>query len=77
MKTCPDCALANEERFPACVVCHASLADVRSTPAADPAHPAHPEHARHALNRRRGRAAPRQLAWAVACYVLFICALSV
>ena len=74
MKICPECALTNEERFPACVVCHASLADVRSTPSSDPAHP---EHARRALAHQRGRIARRQLAWAVVCYVLFICGLTV
>ena len=58
MKICPECALANEERFPACVVCHASLGDVRSTPSADPAHP---EHARRALDEERRRITRRQL----------------
>ena len=74
MKICPDCALSNEECFPACVVCHASLADVRSTPSPDPAHP---EHARRALDGRRRGVARRQVAWAAVCYGLVICGLAV
>ena len=69
MKICPDCALANQERFPACVVCHASLADIASTPAADPAHP---EHARRDLDRRRRQTARHQLIWATICYLLVV-----
>lgn len=74
MKICPDCALANEERFPACIVCHASLADVGSTPAADPEHP---EHAQRKLTRQRHRIARRQFGWAAVCYVLVITGLAV
>ena len=74
MKICPECALANEERFPACVVCHASLADIRSTPAADLTHP---EHARRALDRRRYGIERRQLGWAAVCYVLVIAGLAI
>ncbi len=73
MKICPDCTLANEERFPTCIVCHAPLADVRSTPSADPAHP---EHARRALARQRRWHTRRQLAWAAFCYVSVITGLS-
>lgn len=69
MKICPDCALANEECFPVCVVCNASLADIRSTPAADPAHP---EHERRVLDGERRRVARRQVAWAAGGYVLVI-----
>ena len=64
MKICPDCALANEERFPACVACHTSLADVASTPSSDPTHP---EHTRRVLDRQRREVARRQVAWAVVC----------
>lgn len=74
MKICPECDLTNEERFPACVFCHASLADVRSTPAADPRHP---EHAQRRLAGQRRRLARRQFAWAAACYVLVITGLAV
>ena len=69
MKICPECALANEERFPTCIVCHTPLADVRSTPAADPAHP---EHTRRALDRQRRALTRRQLGWASACYLAVI-----
>ena len=69
MKVCPECALANEERFPTCIVCNAPLADVRSTPSADPAHP---EHTRRALDEQRRRLTRRQLGWASACYVAVI-----
>ena len=69
MKICPECALTNEERFPTCIVCHTSLADIRSTPSADPAHP---EHARRALDRRRRSVTRQQLGWASACYLMLI-----
>lgn len=69
MKICPECALTNEERFPTCVMCHTPLADVCSTPSADPDHP---EHARLALTRERHRLGQRQLGWAAVCYVLVI-----
>ena len=69
MKICPECALANEERFPTCIVCNASLADVRSTPSADPAHP---EHARRALDLQRRQVTRQQLGWASACYLAVI-----
>ena len=50
MKVCPQCAFANEERFPACLWCNALLVNVPSTPAADPDHP---EHARRKLAGER------------------------
>ena len=69
MKICPECALANEERFPTCIVCNTSLAEVHSIPAADPAHP---EHARRALDRQRYWLTRRQVGWASACYLAVI-----
>ena len=74
MKICPDCALANEERFPVCVVCSASLAEVRSTPSRDPHHP---EHARRELQRQRRWAARRQAASAAFFQGLVITGLAV
>lgn len=62
MKICPECAFANEERFPACLWCNALLVDVRSTPAADPDHP------EHALRERQAQRHSRQRAQ-VACWL--------
>ena len=66
MKICPECALTNEERFPACVRCNALLVGVRSTPAADPNHP---EHAQRLLHRQRGRRQRWQLLFVLVSYV--------
>ena len=74
MKICPHCALANEERFPACLWCNTPLMDVRSTPSADPTNP---EHRRRARNRQRQWATRRQLAFAVGMYVLAVVGLAV
>ena len=65
MKICPQCAFANEERFPACLWCNALLVNVRSTPAVDPSHP---EHARNERDQQRHASRRRQLAFAVWCY---------
>ena len=73
MKICPDCALANEERFPTCIVCNVSLADVPSTPSADPAHP---EHARRAREQERRWITRRQLGWAAVCDVAIVTGLA-
>ena len=69
MKICPDCAFANEERFPTCILCYTSLANARSRPHADPNHP---EHAARALQRKRRWITRRQLAWAAVCHTAVI-----
>ncbi len=69
MKICPDCAFANEERFPTCVWCNTVLASVKSTPAADPAHP---EHARRRLAGERHSYRRAQLCFSVACYAAIL-----
>lgn len=74
MKICPECAFANEERFPTCVWCNAVLAHVKSTPAADPAHP---EHARDHLRRQRHSHHTAQRRFAAGCYVAAITFLAV
>ena len=75
MKICPQCAFANEERFPACLLwCNELLVNVCSTPAADPDHP---EHIRNQRDRRRYASRRRQLAFAVLCYVLLTTLLAV
>ena len=65
MKVCPDCAFANDERFPTCVFCKAMLVDVISTPAADPNDP---EHARRALTEKRWQITRGKLRFATICY---------
>ena len=74
MKICPECAFANEERFPTCVWCNAVLANVRSTPSADPAHP---EHARDRLRRERHSHQSVQRRFAACGYVAVITFLAV
>lgn len=74
MKICPECAFANEERFPACVWCNTVLVQVKSIPSADPAHP---EHARVRLTRRRHSHQNAQRRFATLCYVLSITFLAV
>lgn len=69
MKICPECAFANEERFPACVWCNALLVDVKSTPAADPGHP---EHFQRRLHGERHRHHRHQLSLVLASYVATI-----
>lgn len=36
MKVCPQCSFANDERFPTCAYCSASIADVASIETVDP-----------------------------------------
>ena len=55
--------------MPTCAACHASLADVRSTPAADPAHPEHLERLRQEGRRWVVR---RQVGFTVGQYVAVI-----
>ena len=69
MKICPQCAFANEERFPACLWCNELLVNVRSTPAADPLHP---EHAQRALHRARHTRHRRE--WLAAALVYAVAA---
>lgn len=66
MKICPECAFANEERFPACVWCNALLVDVKSTPASGPDHP---EHARRTRLEKVSRRRRSQLLFVLASYV--------
>ena len=65
MKVCPQCAFANEERFPACLWCNELLVNVPSTPAADPEHP---EHAQRKLDGERHARWHRQWVFAAAVY---------
>lgn len=74
MKICPECAFANEERFPACVWCNAVLVHVRSTPSADPAHP---EHAHDLRLRQRHSRLRAQRRFATSCYLAAIIFLTV
>ena len=74
MKVCPQCAFANEERFPACLWCNALLVNVQSTPAADPDHP---EHAQRKLDRERHVRSHRQWMFAAAVYCLAAMGLAV
>ncbi len=73
MKICPECAFANEERFPACLWCNALLVNVPSTPSPDPNHP---EHAARRLARKRWSRQQRQQGLALGCYVAGIAALA-
>ncbi len=74
MKICPECAFANEERFPACLWCNALLTSVRSTPAADPTHP---EHAQRRLAVQRHTRRRGQHVFALLCYAATITFLAV
>ncbi len=74
MKICPQCALSNEECFPACLWCNTLLADVRSTPSTDPRAP---EHRQRALAGQRQKATRRQLGFAAVSYTLAITFLAV
>ena len=67
MKICPSCLLSNEERVPACVWCNTVLANVRSTPSADPNHP---EFLREKLARERAGIKRGQIGFAAVSYVL-------
>lgn len=69
MKVCPNCAFTNEERYPTCLLCHTVLADVPSTPSADPDHP---EHEQRALLQKRWKLVRRQLFSAGFFYALTI-----
>ncbi len=71
MKVCPQCAFANPERFPACIVCNTLLVDVKSTPASDPNDP---EHERRALGEARRRAGHQQVCTFALVYAVFIVA---
>ena len=74
MKICPECAFANEERFPTCVWCNTVLVNVRSTPSADPTHP---EHAANHLRLQRRSHHTAQRRFAAGCYVTAITFLAV
>ena len=74
MKICPECAFANEERFPACLWCNTVLTEVRSTPARDPGHP---EHARQRLLGERHSRLRGQRCFAAACYVALVVFLTI
>ena len=67
MKICPECALANEERFPACLWCNTVLTDVKSTPSPDPDHP---EHLQRRMARKRQGRRQTQLFLAACCYAI-------
>lgn len=67
MKICPECAFANEERFPACLWCNTVLTDVKSTPSPDPNHP---EHFQRQLLRQRQTRWRTQLVLAALCYAV-------
>ena len=69
MKVCPQCSFANEEQFPTCVYCNASIVDVPSIPSADPSHP---EHEQRALSERRRKDMRHQLRFAGILYALVI-----
>jgi hypothetical protein len=69
MKICPNCAFANEERFPACLLCNTLLVDVRSTPCTDPKHP---EFAQQALNKERRQITRGQVRAAILLYAAVI-----
>ena len=66
MKTCPNCRLANEERFPACLWCNTVLVDVRSDPSANPNDP---DYHRQKLSRERQELTRRQIVNATAGYI--------
>ncbi len=74
MKVCPQCAFANEERFPACLWCNEVLVSVPFTPAADPDHP---EHAQRKLNGERHERLHRQWLFATFVYCLVATGLAV
>ncbi len=74
MKICPECAFANDERFPTCVWCNTVLVNVKSTPSADPSHPEHADAWR--LRRRRARQVA-QLRFAVLCYSVLLTSLAI
>jgi hypothetical protein len=69
MKVCLNCSFHNDERFPICVWCDASLADVPFTPSTNPDDP---EHARRALREERRLLVHRQVSFATFCYLLVI-----
>ena len=62
MKVCPQCAFANPERFPACIVCNTVIVDVASTPSQDPNDPEHQQRAIAEARRRIGRQQVRTIA---------------
>jgi hypothetical protein len=69
MKACPKCAFSNEERFPTCVWCNTSLADI---PSIAPVNPADPEHERRTFVEQRSAIIRRQSLMSVIVYALAV-----
>jgi hypothetical protein len=69
MKVCPNCSFTNDERFPTCAVCNATIVDVPSTVSPDPDHP---EHERRALAGERHKSTRKQLQSAAVLYAVLV-----
>jgi len=69
MKVCPKWFFSNDESFAICAWCNRSLADVKTTPSADPGSP---EHEQRIIREKRHSILGRQLRSAAILYSLAI-----
>ena len=75
MKSCPKCAFENEDRFPTCVWCNTSLADVPSIVPQDASHPEHERSVQAASRSRLLAGKARFAAFFYACSIALTAAI--